>query len=338
MGPNPTLPPTFGRDAGEKLHKLLCMRVLVTGGAGFIGSHTLRKLNQLGHETALLDEFNDFYDPAIKRANAAANRARIYEGDIRKPADVESAFQDFKPDAIIHLAARAGVRPSLEEPQLYIDTNITGTLNILEGMRRHGIKRLVFGSSSSVYGCNTKVPFAEEDQISRTISPYAATKVAGEHLCSVFSHLYDLDIVALRFFTVYGPGQRPDLAIHKFCRLIWEGKTIDQFGDGSTRRDYTFVDDIVDGVTKALLHPVAGYDVFNLGESRTVELRELIHLIESALGRKARIQLKPDQPGDVPVTFADITKSRKLLGYDPRIPIEEGIPRFVEWFKSTVKA
>jgi len=312
------------------------MRVLVTGGAGFIGSHTLRKLTELGHETALLDEFNDFYDPAIKRANAAASGAKIYEGDIRRPEDVENALKDFRPEAVIHLAARAGVRPSLEEPQLYIDTNITGTLNILEGMKRHGIKRLVFGSSSSVYGCNTKVPFAEDDPISRTISPYAATKVAGEHLCSVFSHLYGLDIVALRFFTVYGPGQRPDLAIHKFSRLIWERKTIDQFGDGSTRRDYTFVDDIVDGVTKALVHPVQGYDVFNLGESRTVELRELIGLLESTLGRKALIRLKPEQPGDVPITYADISKARRLLGYAPVVPIEEGIGRFVAWFKSIV--
>lgn len=310
------------------------MRVLVTGGAGFIGSHTLRKLKELGHETALLDEFNDFYDPAIKRANAAASGARIYEGDIRRPGDVENTLKDFRPDALIHLAARAGVRPSLDEPQLYIDTNITGTLNILEGMKRHGIKRLVFGSSSSVYGCNIKVPFAEEDPIVRTISPYAATKVAGEHLCSVFSHLYALDIVALRFFTVYGPGQRPDLAIHKFSRLIWDGKTIDQFGDGSTRRDYTFVDDIVDGVTKALSHPVRGYDVFNLGESRTVELRELIGLLESNLGRKAVIRLKPEQPGDVPITYADISKARRLLGYTPVVPIEEGVTRFVAWFKS----
>jgi len=312
------------------------MRVLVTGGAGFIGSHTLRKLQQSGHETALLDEFNDFYDPSIKRANAAASGSRIFEGDIRKVADIDNALMAFQPEAIIHLAARAGVRPSLREPQLYIDTNITGTLNILEGMKRHGIRRLVFGSSSSVYGCNTKVPFSEDDPISRTISPYAATKVAGEHLCSVFSHLYGLEIVALRFFTVYGPGQRPDLAIHKFSRLIWEGKTIEQFGDGSTRRDYTYVDDIVDGVGKALTHPVKGYDVFNLGESRTVELRELVGLLENSLGRKARIEQKPEQPGDVPITFADITKSRNLLGYNPRVPIEEGIRRFVDWFKATV--
>ncbi|MDX6766969.1 MAG: SDR family NAD(P)-dependent oxidoreductase [Candidatus Methylacidiphilales bacterium] len=311
------------------------MRVLVTGGAGFIGSHVLQKLQAQGHETALMDEFNDFYDPAIKRANAALTGARQYAADIRQERDVNRVLEDFRPEALIHLAARAGVRPSLEEPQLYIDTNVTGTLNLLQGMKAHGIRRMVFGSSSSVYGCNTKVPFSEEDPISRTISPYAATKVAGEHLCTVFSHLYDLDIVALRFFTVYGPRQRPDLAIHKFTRAIWEGKSIDQFGDGSTRRDYTYVDDIVDGVTKALHHPVRGYDVFNLGESRTVELRELIRLIETALGRKAQICHKPEQPGDVPITFANIDKSRRVLGYDPHIQIEEGITRFVDWFKKT---
>jgi len=310
------------------------MRVLVTGGAGFIGSHALAALRGQGHITALLDEFNDFYAPEIKRENARASGAEVFEGDIRQAGAVDKAFASFRPDAVIHLAARAGVRPSLEQPQLYIDTNITGTLNILEAMRRHQVRRLVFGSSSSVYGCNAKVPFSEADPIVRTISPYAATKVAGEHLCSVFSHLYGMDIVALRFFTVYGPAQRPDLAIHKFTRQIWEGREIDQFGDGSTRRDYTYVDDIIDGVVKALHHPVGGYDVFNLGESRTVELRELIALIEASLGKKARIRHLPEQPGDVPITYADITKARTVLGYAPRTAIEDGIARFTEWFRS----
>lgn len=309
------------------------MRVLVTGGAGFIGSHTLRFLGRQGHETALLDEFNEYYDPAIKRRNASTTGARIFEGDIRRAADIAAAFDAFRPDAVIHLAARAGVRPSLQEPQLYVDTNVTGTLNLLDAMRTRGIRRLVFGSSSSVYGCNEKVPFSESDPIARTISPYAATKVAGEHLCSVYSHLYGMDIVALRFFTVYGPAQRPDLAIHKFTRQIWEGREIDQYGDGSTRRDYTYVDDIVDGVVKALTHPVNGYDVFNLGESRTVELRELIALIEKNLGKAARIRRLPDQPGDVPITYADVTKAKSLLGYDPRTAIEEGIARFTDWFR-----
>lgn len=310
------------------------MRVLVTGGAGFIGTHALVELRAQGYATALLDEFNDFYAPEIKRENARTTKAEVFEGDIRKFGDVERAFATFRPEAVIHLAARAGVRPSLEQPQLYIDTNITGTLNILEAMRRHGVKRMVFGSSSSVYGCNAKVPFSEADPIVRTISPYAATKVAGEHLCSVYSHLYGMDIVALRFFTVYGPAQRPDLAIHKFTRQIWEGREIDQFGDGSTRRDYTYVDDIIDGVIKALSYPVNGYDVFNLGEGSTVELRELIALLELNLGKKARVRQLPEQPGDVPITYADITKARSLLGYTPRTAIEDGIARFTEWFRS----
>jgi UDP-glucuronate 4-epimerase len=310
------------------------MRVLVTGGAGFIGSHALKALAHQGHETALLDDFNDFYDPAIKRENAIAGGARVFQGDIRHKAEVDAAFSAFRPEAVIHLAARAGVRPSLEQPQLYVDTNITGTLNILEALRTFNVPRLVFGSSSSVYGCNEKVPFSESDPIAHTISPYAATKVAGEHLCSIYSHLYGIEIVALRFFTVYGPAQRPDLAIHKFTRQIWEGREIDQFGDGRTRRDYTYVEDIIDGIVKALVHPVRGYDVFNLGESRTVELRELISLIESNLGKKARIRHLPEQPGDVPITYADISKAREVLSYAPRVAIEDGISRFTEWFRS----
>ncbi len=309
------------------------MRILVTGGAGFIGSHTVSALRNQ-HETALLDDFNDFYDPAIKRRNAESSGAVVFEGDLRSESDVERCFEAFKPEIVIHLAARAGVRPSLDEPQLYVDTNVTGTLHILEAMRRHGANKLVFGSSSSVYGCNQKVPFSEDDPIVKTISPYAATKVAGEQLCTVYSHLYDIACVSLRFFTVYGPGQRPDLAIHKFCRNIWEGKTIQRFGDGSTRRDYTYVDDIVQGIIRAVEYPVAGYDVFNLGESQTIELRELIALLEEALGKKAVMDVLPEQPGDVPVTYADISKARRLLNYDPATPIREGIQKFATWFLS----
>ncbi len=311
------------------------MRILVTGGAGFIGSHTLKALQQNGHTTALFDDFNDFYDPAIKRANAAESGAEIFEGDLRIAAEVEQCFSAFKPDAVIHLAARAGVRPSLSDPRLYLDTNVTGTLNILESMKAHQVEKLVFGSSSSVYGCNKKVPFSEEDPIRNTISPYAATKVTGENLCNVYSHLYDMRIVALRFFTVYGPAQRPDLAIHKFTRKIWNGESIPRFGDGKTRRDYTYVDDIVQGITKALDYQAAGYDVFNLGESRTVELGELISLIEKSIDKAAVIEALPEQPGDVPITYADISKAKNLLGYHPTTQIEDGIAKFAEWFKQT---
>lgn len=311
------------------------MRILVTGGAGFIGSHTIKALHQNGHTTALFDDFNDFYDPEIKRTNAAQSGSEIFEGDLRKATDVAKCFESFKPQAVIHLAARAGVRPSLSDPRLYLDTNVTGTLNVLEAMKDHQVEKLVFGSSSSVYGCNKKVPFSEDDPIRNTISPYAATKVTGENLCNVYSHLYGIRIVALRFFTVYGPAQRPDLAIHKFTRKIWNRESIQRFGDGTTRRDYTFVDDIVQGITKALDYSGKDYDVFNLGESRTVELRELIGLIERSIDKKAIIEELPEQPGDVPITYADISKARMLLGYNPTTQIEDGIAKFAEWFKST---
>jgi len=310
------------------------MRILVTGGAGFIGSHTITALQQHGHETAVLDDFNDFYDPRIKRANVARQDGPVFEGDLRDAAAVEQAFDAFRPEAVIHLAARAGVRPSLDQPQLYIDTNVTGTLHILEAMRKRELERLVFASSSSVYGCNEKVPFSESDPILQTISPYAATKVAGEHLCSVYSHLHQMRIVSLRFFTVYGPAQRPDLAIHKFAHLLHEGKEIPRYGDGSTRRDYTYIDDIVQGVLQALHYEgPRRHEVFNLGESQTVELRELIALLEKHLGLTARIREMPEQPGDVPVTYADITKARNELGYQPTTKIDDGIRKFVEWFQ-----
>ncbi|MEM9445484.1 MAG: GDP-mannose 4,6-dehydratase [Verrucomicrobiota bacterium] len=315
------------------------MRILVTGGAGFIGSHVLLALNNQGHTTSLIDDFNDFYAPSLKRWNAQNCGSILFEGDIRVKEDVERCFDLHQPEAVIHLAARAGVRPSLTQTQLYVDTNVTGTLNILEAMRSRHIKRLVFASSSSVYGCNKKVPFSESDPILKTISPYAATKVAGEHLCSVYSHLYGMSVVALRFFTVYGPRQRPDLAIHKFTRLINEGREISQFGDGTTRRDYTFIDDIVQGVLQSLSYTKdhSGLEVFNLGESRTVELRELISLIEDSLEIKAKIRKLPMQPGDVPLTYADITKSKELLGYNPQTPIEQGIQAFVSWFHEETK-
>jgi UDP-glucuronate 4-epimerase len=312
--------------------------ILVTGGAGFIGSHLVERLLHEGRwRVTVLDDFNDFYAPEVKRANVApyTNHTdfRLVEADIRDHAALEEVFSDARFDCVVHLAARAGVRPSLAEPVLYAETNINGTLNLLEQSRAHGVRQFVFGSSSSVYGENEKVPFAEDDPIFKPISPYAATKAAGELLCHTYSHLFGLRCVCLRFFTVYGARQRPDLAIHKFARLISEGRPIPVFGDGTTRRDYTYVDDIIEGVRAAVDHEASAYEVINLGESRTVELRELIALLEKELGRRALIDRQPLQPGDVPQTFADISKARRLLGYNPQTQIEEGIRRFVEWFK-----
>jgi UDP-glucuronate 4-epimerase len=316
--------------------------VLVTGGAGFIGSHLVgRLLGEGGWRVHVVDDFNDFYDPAVKRRNVAPHVGReefkLYEADIRDRAALERIFEETQFDVIVHLAARAGVRPSLAEPVLYAETNIAGTLNLLELARGHRVRQFVFGSSSSVYGENEKVPFSEDDPVSEPISPYAATKAAGELLCHTYSHLWGLRCVCLRFFTVYGARQRPDLAIHKFARLISEGKPIPVFGDGTTRRDYTYVDDIIAGVRAALDYEASGYEIINLGESRTVELRELIGLLEHELGRGAVIERQPLQPGDVPQTFADISKAKRLLGYDPQTPIEEGIRRFVEWFRGNAE-
>jgi UDP-glucuronate 4-epimerase len=313
--------------------------ILVTGGAGFIGSHLVDHLLAEGEwAVTVIDDFNDFYAPEIKRNNVRAHDKNpaynLIETDIRALSALAQVFNQTQFDAIVHLAARAGVRPSLKDPQLYTETNINGTLNLLEQARKHGVKQFVFGSSSSVYGINAKVPFSEEDPIRQPISPYAATKAAGELLCHSYSHLYDLRSVCLRFFTVYGARQRPDLAIHKFARLISEGKPIPVFGDGRTRRDYTYIDDIIAGVRAAIAFDQTNYEVINLGESRTVELKELISLLEKELGQKAIIDSQPLQPGDVPQTFADITKARRLLGYNPQTQIEDGIGRFVEWFRA----
>ena len=312
--------------------------ILITGGAGFIGSHLVDRLLSEGYgHVSVVDDFNDFYDPAIKRANVSRHEKdsnyRLFKADIRDKSALEKLFAESSFDSIVHLAARAGVRPSLEQPLLYAETNINGTLNLLELARAHRIKHFVFGSSSSVYGINAKVLFSEDDPIRQPISPYAATKAAGELLCHTYTHLYGIRSVCLRFFTVYGPRQRPDLAIHKFARLISEGKPIPVFGDGTTRRDYTFIDDIIAGVRAAIDYNQSDYAVINLGESRTVELRELISLIEKELGATAKIDRQPLQPGDVPQTFADIAKARRLLGYNPQTQIEDGIKKFVEWFK-----
>lgn len=313
--------------------------ILVTGGAGFIGSHLVdRLLSEGSWEITVVDDLNDFYSPAIKRANVAAHLTHpnytLVEADIRDAARMAGVFAGTKFEVIAHLAARAGVRPSLSEPELYAETNINGTLNLLELARKHSIKQFVFGSSSSVYGINTKVPFAEDDRIHQPISPYAATKAAGELLCHTYSHLYDIRTVCLRFFTVYGARQRPDLAIHKFSKLITEGKPIQVFGDGSSRRDYTYIDDIIQGVRAAIDYDRSIHEVFNLGESQTVTLAELISLIERSLDLSAIIDRQPWQPGDVPATYADISKSREMLGYDPTTKIQDGIPKFVEWFRS----
>jgi len=311
--------------------------VLITGGAGFIGSHLVDHLMaEGGWRVTVVDDFDDFYDPAIKRENIRAWLAnpnfKLVEADIRNQSALAEAFETSF-DCIVHLAARAGVRPSLKEPRLYVETNINGTLNLLELARAHGVKQFVFGSSSSVYGLNAKVPFSEDDPIINPISPYAATKAGGELLCHSYAHLYDMRIVCLRFFTVYGARQRPDLAIHKFARLITAGRPIPVFGDGTTRRDYTYIDDIVAGVRAAMNYDQSNYEVINLGESRTVELRELISLLEKNLDRHAEIDRQPLQPGDVTQTFADIARARRLLGYNPETQIEQGIEKFVAWFR-----
>lgn len=311
------------------------MRVLITGGAGFIGSHAAERLLTQSVEVGILDNFNDYYAPDIKYENIRAIRDNIilHEGDLRDPAFIEQTFAQGHYDAIIHLAARAGVRPSIEQPELYIDTNIKGTFYLLEACKRHGVKKFIFASSSSVYGVNKKVPFAEEDPILQTISPYAMTKMAGEQMCSNYSALSDIRTVCLRFFTVYGPRQRPDLAISKFTKLILDGKPIDRYGKGDTARDYTFVSDIVDGIISALHFEDGSLcNIFNLGGSQTVTLNEMIASIEKALGKKAAINEMPEQPGDVPLTSADVSKAARLLNFKPTTHIDTGIPKFVEWF------
>jgi UDP-glucuronate 4-epimerase len=316
-------------------------KILITGGAGFIGSHLVDYLlDEGGWQVTVLDNFNNFYAPEIKRLNIARHIEnplfRLYEADICCAESLQKIFSENDFETIVHLAAWAGVRPSLLNPKIYAKVNVSGTLNLLELAKDYKIKQFVFGSSSSVYGINCKIPFAENDKISQTISPYAATKAAGELLCHTYSHLYNIRTVCLRFFTVYGARQRPDLAIHKFSRLIWDEKPIPVFGDGTTRRDYTYIDDIIQGVRAAIDYDQAKHEIFNLGESETVELNYLISLLEENLGKKAIIERHKLQPGDVPITFADISKSRKLLNYDPQTKIEQGIPKFTDWFKQEI--
>lgn len=321
--------------------------IVVTGGAGFIGSHLCDALLRQGNWVINIDSFNDYYDPAIKRDNVRATRQlvhelnmseehyRVEEGDIRDREFLNRVFEENRVDAIVHLAAYAGVRPSIQDPLLYTDVNINGTLNLLEVSKTYRIPRIVFASSSSVYGNNGKVPFAEEDIVDFPISPYAATKKAGELLCHTYHSLYGINVACLRFFTVYGPRQRPDLAIHKFAKLISEGQPVPYYGDGSTERDYTYIEDIIDGVVKAIAWTAEGerkYEVFNLGESNTIRLNRLVEAIEDALGKKAVIDQMPMQPGDVKRTFADIRKAKEILGYAPAWQFEDGIKKFTEWF------
>lgn len=315
-------------------------RVLVTGAAGFIGSHVAEFLIARGDEVVGLDNFDAFYPREVKEANLADLRRsplfRLVEGDIRNRDLVAGLLTSGM--AIIHLAARAGVRPSLEDPALYASVNIEGTAVLLEAARRAGVRRFVFGSSSSVYGDEAPVPFSEDWPALLPISPYAATKRAGELLCATFTQLYGQRVMALRFFTVYGPRQRPDLAIHKFTRLIREGRPIPFYGDGSSERDYTYISDIVGGVAAALdwtAAPEPGLEIVNLGESRTTSLSALVNLIARAVGREARLEHLPTQPGDVRRTCADVRKAIRLLGYRPGTTVEEGIPRFVRWFEES---
>jgi UDP-glucuronate 4-epimerase len=311
---------------------------LVTGGAGFIGSHLCEWLLREGNTVICLDNFDSFYDPSIKIKTAEGMKKKfpnlftLFTGDIRNSEHLAEAFRKSQIESVVHLAARAGVRPSIKDPLLYQDVNIRGTIVLLESCKEFGIKNFIFASSSSVYGENQRVPFSERDLDIQPISPYGATKRAGELLCYSYHHLYEMNIACLRFFTAYGPRQRPEMAIHKFIRLIDQGKKVPIYGDGSSRRDYTYIDDIIDGVLSAIHHH-RRYETYNLGESQTTSLMELIQFIEKALDKKADIEMLEPQPGDVSITYADISKAERMLGYHPKVKMEEGIKRFVEWYK-----
>jgi len=311
--------------------------LLVTGGAGFIGSHLVDRLLADGNRVTVIDNFNPFYDPNIKWDNIARHREhenyRLVEGDIRDAEAVGRCFEWDEITEVIHLAAMAGVRPSIANPGLYQHVNLQGTMNIFEAVRKHGIKKLLFASSSSVYGNNEKVPFAESDFVDHPISPYAATKKSGELMAYTYHHLYAIKTACLRFFTVYGPRQRPEMAIHLFTDRIWRGEEILMFGEGRSRRDYTFIDDIISGILACRRYQF-DFEVFNLGRSDTVELAELISKIETVLGRKANVTVKPTQPGDVNQTYADITKAREMLGFEPKTSIDDGLKKFADWYLS----
>jgi len=311
--------------------------LLVTGGAGFIGSHLCERLLKMNYNVICLDNFNDYYDPRIKKDNIADSLKNknftLVKGDILDKGFLENVFSKYSIDKIIHLAALAGVRPSLIEPQKYIDMDVKGTVNLLEMARKYKIEQFIFGSSSSVYGINFKIPFSEDDRVDLQISPYATAKRAGELYCATYNHLYGIPITILRFFTVYGPRQRPDMAIHKFTKLMSQEKPISMFSDGKSERDYTYIGDIVDGILKAM-QKTYKFEIFNLGNSTTIKLRDLINCIEDKLKIRAKIEQLPKQPGDVPITCADISRAKRMLGYKPLTSIEEGIENFVKWYLS----
>ncbi len=316
------------------------MNILITGGAGFIGSHLSEKIIDLGHKVICVDNFNDYYDPAIKENNISGiidnDNYRLYRADILDKEAVREIFSTSGIDLVIHLAARAGVRPSLSKAALYEKVNVEGTINLLENCREHGIDKFIFASSSSVYGGNKKIPFSETDRVDSPVSPYAATKKSGELICYTYHHLYNISVFAFRFFTVYGPRQRPEMAIHKFSRKILEDKPIEVYGDGTSSRDYTYIDDIINGITNSL-GCINGYEVINLGNSKPVGLLKLVGLIEETVGKKALINFEDAQPGDVFTTYADTQKARKLIDYNPETPIEKGIGHFIEWYKKKKK-
>jgi UDP-glucuronate 4-epimerase len=310
--------------------------ILVTGGAGFIGSHVCDKLLELGHKVICLDNFNDYYDPKIKKQNISNNftnpNFNLEKIDITNFKELEAVFRKYSIKKIIHLAARAGVRPSIKQPMLYFNVNVKGTQNLLELSRINNIKTFIFGSSSSVYGNNKKIPFSEKHKTDNQISPYASSKKCGEILCRSYSELFDMNITCLRFFTVYGPRGRPDMAPFKFTNLISHDKPIEMYGDGTSKRDYTYVADIVNGVIKALEKNYK-FEIINLGNSDPIELKKFISVIENTLNKKTKIILRPIPPGDVDITFADISKAKKLLDYDPQTSIEQGIRKFVDWYQ-----
>lgn len=311
------------------------MNILVTGAAGFIGSNLTDRLLEKNEKVIAIDDFNDFYDPKIKEGNlklAIKNpNFKLYRGDIRDKPLIDKIFKENSVDVVCHIAARAGVRPSLQDPILYEEVNCLGTLNLFEAVKKHPVKNFVFASSSSVYGINSKVPFSEDDPISQPISPYAATKRASELMAFTYAHLYKIPVTNLRFFTVYGERGRPEMAVANFTRLIYEGKEIVVNGDGTAKRDFTYIGDILQGILVSIYKSFP-YEIINLGESRVVEVNYLISLIETNLGKKAKIKYLPPAPGDVPITYADISKAKRLLGYEPNVQIEEGIERYVRWF------
>ncbi|OGI07295.1 MAG: epimerase [Candidatus Melainabacteria bacterium RIFCSPLOWO2_12_FULL_35_11] len=315
-------------------------KILVTGFGGFIGSHLTEKLLNDGYVVIGIDEFNDYYDPKIKERNISLfkNNKNFFfnKVDIRDKNSVNEIFARHKPDIVIHLAARAGVRPSLQQPVLYEEVNVLGTLNLLEAAKNNNCKKFIFGSSSSVYGECKNIPFKETEVNLKPISPYGVSKLTGERYCYTYSYLYKIPIICLRFFTVYGPRQRPDLAIYKFTNLIEEGKPVPIFGDGVYKRDFTYITEIIDGITGSMNYDKSSFEIFNLGESHTTSVIDLVKLIESATGKKAVIDWQPIQAGDVPLTYADVSKAEKLLNYKPRTKPEEGIKKFVEWYRENL--